>query len=881
MAGEVDDEIHFHLEMRTAQLIQQGLSPEAAREEATRRFGDMRLARHDLHRSARRRETRMLRRERLEAIWQDVTYALRQLRRAPGFTLAVVLTLALAIGANATMFGIIDRLLLRPPAHLRDPRSTHRVYLHRIRPQGEASVLNNLSFKRYRELRDGTTSFSQVAAFFNADRVIGTGEDAREHRTGLVSASFWPFFGVRPALGRFFGPEEDAIPNGSDVAVLGYGFWQSEYGGDAAVLGRQMRIGGKQYTIIGVAPEGFNGMSPTAVVAYIPVTSAGHDMFGDRWATFVDSHNLTWIEVVARRKPGVSVEAATADMSNAFRRSVAAEPEARPLEVTRPRVELGSVIYDRGPNRGANARVAMWLVGVSLIVLLIACANVANLLLARAKRRAREIAVRVALGVSRARLAAQLLTESLVLAALGGVAGLLIAHWGGGILRATLLPDVEWGNGLLDVRMLLFTLAAATVAGVLAGMAPAVQGSGSDVQTALKAGGREGSVHRSRTRVALLLLQVAMSVLLLVGAGLFTRSLYNVQSLELGYDPERLLFVDLDIPGGRMESALQRVQSQRILDAVRALPEVEQATVTRSVPFYMTWTADLFVPGLDSVNQLGDFTTNAVSPAYFETVGTRIVRGRAITDADREGAPLVAVVSQSMARVLWPNQDPIGRCLKVDADTVPCSEVVGVAQDIRRGFDESPMLQYYLSEAQLPPRGSYFVRTRGEARRYAEVVRRAVQRELSGGAFAHVQPLQDILDPNLRSWKMGATMFSVFGGLALLVAAVGLYGVIAFNVTQRMHELGVRIALGAQTRDIVRLVTGEGVRVALAGIGIGTAIALFATQYMASLLFRVSARDPMVLVAVGVTLLAVALVASVVPALRGARADPNSALRAD
>lgn len=281
------------------------------------------------------------------------------------------------------------------------------------------------------------------------------------------------------------------------------------------------------------------------------------------------------------------------------------------------------------------------------------------------------------------------------------------------------------------------------------------------------------------------------------------------------------------------------------------------------------------------MNQLGDFTTNAVSPEYFETVGTRIVRGRAISDADREGAPLVAVVSQSMARVLWPNQDPIGRCLKVDADTVPCSEVVGVAQDIRRGFDESPMLQYYLSDAQLPPRGSYFVRTRGEARRYAEVVRRAVQRELSGAAFAHVQPLQDILDPNLRSWKMGATMFSVFGGLALLVAAVGLYGVIAFNVTQRMHELGVRIALGAQTRDIVRLVTGEGVRVALAGIGIGTAIALFATQYMASLLFRVSARDPLVLVAVGVTLLAVALVASVVPALRGARADPNSALRAD
>ena len=881
MAGEVDDEIRFHLEMRTAQLVAFGLSPEEARAEAARRFGDVDVARLHLQRSARRRETRMLRRERLEAVWQDVAYALRQLRRAPGFTAAVVLTLALAIGANATMFGIIDRLLLRPPAHLRDPGSTHRVYLHRVRPQGEESVVNNVSFRRYRELREGTTSFAEMATFFNTDRVIGTGEEARERRTALVSASFWNFFGVRPALGRFFRPDEDAVPNGSEVAVLGYGYWQSEYGGDPAALGRQMRIGGKQYTIIGVAPRGFNGISPTTVVAYIPVTSAGHDMFGSRWAELVDTHNLTWVEVVARRKPGVTVETATADITTAFRRSVAAEPNARPLEESRPRAQLASVIYDRGPNRGPNAKVAIWLVGVSVIVLLIACANVANLLLARARRRAREIAVRIALGVSRGRLVAQLLTESLVLAALGGIAGLLIAHSGGGVLRATLLPDVEWESGSLDLRMLLFTLAAATVAGVLAGLAPAVQGSGSDVQSALKAGGREGSVHKSRTRVALLLLQVAMSVLLLVGAGLFTRSLYNVQSLELGYDPEQLLFVDIDVPGGRLEAGVQRELSRRILDVVRTVPGVEQATVTASVPFYMTWNEDLFVPGIDSVSRLGDFTTNAVSPEYFTATGTRLLRGRVFTGADREGAPLVAVLSESMARLLWPGQEPLGKCIRVGADTNPCAEIVGVVQDIRRDFQESPMLQYYLSEAQMRPRGSYFVRTRGEARRMTEPVRRAIQRELTGSAFAHVQPLQDILDPNLRSWKMGATMFSVFGALALLVAAVGLYGVIAFNVTQRMHELGVRIALGAQTRDIIRLVTGEGVRVALVGIVIGTSIAFFATKYMASLLFDVSARDPLVLVAVGVTLLAVAFVASVVPAMRGARADPNSALRAD
>jgi predicted permease len=462
------------------------------------------------------------------------------------------------------------------------------------------------------------------------------------------------------------------------------------------------------------------------------------------------------------------------------------------------------------------------------------------------------------------------------------VVGLALALWGGGLLRAVLLPDVDWSSGTVDVRLLAATAAAAVVAGVLGGLTPALQAGRVDGSGARKAGGREGSVHRSRTRDALLVLQVALSLVLLIGAGVFARSLHNVRSLDLGFDPERVLYVSAELGPGRQPEAARKQFVDRLIARARELPQVERASRTATVPYYMSWADDLHVPGVDSVERLGEFLTNAVSPDYFATMGTRIVRGRGFTDADRKGAGLVAVVDETMARTLWHGADPIGRCIRVGSDSVPCTTVVGVAQAIRSGSLGEPTMIYYLPEAQrYGPGTGLFIRTRGPARESSEAVRRELQRLASGDVYVEARALQDLVDPEVRPWQLGATMFSAFGAVALLLAAVGLYGVIAFNVAQRSHEVGVRIALGAGTRDILRLIVGDGVRVAVVGIALGGVVALAAGRFVAPLLFEVSPRDPLTLGVVVATLLAIAVAASWIPGWRATRVDPSEALRAD
>ena len=883
----VDDELRFHFEMTVKDLMNSGMNPDDARREAERRFGDIPRTRQRLAEIDRARIDQQRRAEWWSAFAQDLRYAMRGLRLKPGFAVGVVATLGLGIGANAAMFSIVDRLLFRPPSYLIAPERATRFYFGRTY-RGTENVGSYVGYRTYLDLKENTASFDAMTVFYVNEIAVGLGESTKEMRIAMSGPDLWRMFDAKPVIGRFFTAAEDVPPDGTPVAVISYGFWQTQFAGRNDVLGEKLDIGPRKYTIVGVAPKGFTGFSPDQVIAFVPVSAQmGSGEFGGRRMKWYDTYNMTWLEVFARRRPTVTHAAAEADLTRAYqlsyKKGLVGNPGRQPFEITRPRGVVGPILHDRGPKASNDAKVATWLAGVTAIVLLIACANVANLLLARALRRRREIALRVALGISRSRLLMQLVTESLVLAFFGAIAGLVVARWGGGAMRALLLGDTLGADsGIVDARLIVAVAVLATIAGLLSGIAPAFGAVRGDVASALKAGSREGVVQRSRLRRALLVGQAALSVVLLVGAGLFVRSLMNVRGVRLGFDADRIAFVDLKMRGVKLDTAENIQIRDRLLAAARTLPPVESASRGLTVPFWMTWDLDLYVAGIDSVSKLGDFTLQAGNPEFFSTVGTRIIRGRGFSSTDVKSAPLVMVVGESMAKKLWPNEDALGKCVRVDADTVPCTTVVGIAEDIRNGSISETQMHYYLPIAQFHPQdGGVFVRTRGPAESQMEVVRRNLQALMPGASYVTVTPMSTIMAPVVRSWQLGATMFAIFGALALLLAAIGLYSVIAYNVAQRTHEMGVRVALGAQVRDVVSLIVREGLRVVLPGVLLGSLIALAAGKWIAPLLFEVSPKDPPVLIAVVVTLTLTAVAASLAPALRAARVDPNEALRAD
>jgi len=792
--------------------------------------------------------------------------------------------LGLGIGANAAMFSLVDRLLFRPPARMIDPSSVHRVYLYRTSRGVEDE--RGGQYARYRDLAAYSRQVSQVAAFERRPLAIGTGQETRVRPVGIVSANFFGFFDAPPAIGRYFTTSEDTPEQLARVAVLSYGAWKTDFGGRADVIGSVVQVDAAKYTIIGVTPDDFVGLWPYQPPAiYIPVSTYASTRPPKNWATTYGT--AIGIEILARRKPGVSVAAASADLTDALRRSYLKQggPAGSTvrLDELRPRALAASVLVERGPDASNTTPAAKWLSGVTIIVLLIACANVVNLVLARAVRRKRETAVRVALGVSRRRLLGQLLTEGMLLAALGGAAGIVIAIWASGVLSATFLPGTERQSLLGDWRTLRFAAVITIVAGIVAGLAPLARIRQGHLSDDLKSGARDGQ-RRNTLRTSLLLLQSALSVVLLVGAGLFVQSLRNVRNVHIGFDADSVLQVNLNMRDVKLDSAAKVALRLRLLHAVTSVPGVTHATLHESTPFDGMSSWPVFVAGIDSTERLGEFDFNAVSADYFATMGTRILRGRGISSADVEGAPRAAVVGESMAKVLWPGQDPIGKCMRVGLkDTVPCTYVVGVAEDIHSQSieSESKLYYYYLSAAQWQPHvGGLFVRAHN-AKELIEPLRMRLQREMPGTSYVTVGLLGDFVDATMRSWMVGATVFTAFGALALLLAAVGLYSVIAYNVTQRKHELGVRLALGAGRSRVVRLIVMQGVRVAAAGVMLGGGIALLAGHWISPLLFNVAPTDTRVFGVVIATMLIVAAAASMIPAARAARLDPKSALQAE
>jgi predicted permease len=824
--------------------------------------------------------------ETLDGLFQDIRYAIRGLRRDPAFTTFSVATLALGIGANAAMYGIVDRLLLRGPDYVRNPERVVRFVLTATRPPIGERRTSQLGYVSYLTMRGATHVFDAVAAYKEDAVTLGRGPSARTVRAGYATADFFPLLGVHAALGRFFSADEDRPTGAERVLVLGDALWRSQFGADPSVVGRTMPLRDGQYTIIGVAPRGFTGVELSRVDLWMPMTLVSSTVT-PQWTT---SWNSQWLRVVGRLKPGVSLEQAAEDATAAHR----AAYDGPSTIIAGARFQIAPLLSTDEGRESTEAAVSRWLLGVTAVVLLIACTNVANLLLARAIRRRREIAMLLALGAARWRLARFFLAESLCVALGGGVAALAVAAAVTSLVRVSLLSDIEWTASPVSGRVLLVFAVVTLVIGVSVGLAPAAHAARRSLTDALKSGATGGG-GRVRLGMWPTVLQATLTAALLVGAGLFVRSLQRARSLPLGFDAGRLLVAEIGFArlGDRPDQAAQRAaRARRIqvyarsLAAAQRLPEVERATLAVGSPFGNAFTPDLFVPGWDSLPKLGGGGpfVSAISSDYFGTVGTRLLRGRVFTVSEGAGTEPVAIVNATMASTLWSGKEALGQCLHVGADSAPCARIVGIVEDAHRSqLREPPAMQYYIPIGQEVGFGGtvLMVRPRRDLAPAVPLLQKTIAGVDAMVETVGVRPLQDSIDPLLRPWRLGATIFVLGGGLALLVAALGLYSVMSYVVAQRTHEVGVRIALGARAWQIVRLVVGQSVAMALAGVALGIGIALFAARFVEGLLFNTSPRDPAVLTVTSLTLVAVAVIASLVPALRAKRVDPMRALKAE
>jgi predicted permease len=899
VASQVDEEIDLHIELRTRELMARGMSENSARAEAEERFGAIDSARQTLQRAAIKRERRMTGREWLAGWVQDFRYSARALSREWMLALVLVLTLSLGLGANTIMFGIVDHLLLRGPAHVADAERVRRFYSTEPSMFGnEVSTSAATAYVTYTLLRDNARSLGGVAAYYHRPKGrIGGGETAREVPLGWSTHDLFALLGVTPHLGRFYTAEEDRPTDAARVAVIDYNIWMSEYGGSRHVLGRSISINGDDYTIIGVTPRGFTGPELRPVGVWLPLSTGfkPHPQWPTTW-------NARWVTVIVRLRSGVAPEVAAAEATRIYR-SAAAATYSR---ATNAKISLLPLHYGPLGEVPAEASVSRWLLGVSLIVFLIAIANVTNLLLARVLRRHREVAIRLALGISRARLARLLLSESLLLAVGSLLGALALVRWGGSVIRVTLLPNVQWGEPL-GSRTLLFAAIVAALGGLLVGLAPIIYAGRQELTRALRSSAHGGGGRSGIVRGLLTSAQAALSVVLLVGAGLFVRSLWNVSRVDLGIDADRLLaispiFAPMDAPAEDDDAAERARQNAFLFNALthlRAQPAIESAALALGTPLQGGLGVDVRVPGRDSILRSavpglpgGGPWITVGTPGYFETAGTRILRGRGFEEGEGAGTEAVVVVNETMADVLWPGEDALTKCLIIGDerrtsdelfDNVPCARVVGIAQNAHSGILQRAALQYYVPFGQ--ERGiagaHILVRPRGNAVAYIPELRRQLHALHPGIAYLTINPLQAPIERQVRPWRLGATMFLLFGALALLIAAVGLYSLIAYSVAQQRTEIGVRIALGARTRTIIAMIVQRGLTLVAFGVIFGSAVALAGAPRIQPLLFQTPAYDMLTVAGVAAVLLIVGILASLVPAVRAGRTDPLQALRSE
>lgn len=800
-------------------------------------------------------------------------HAARRLRRSPGFTTAAVLCLALGVGVNSVVFGSIDAQFHRsPPPGVARPNEVFELFIGRDSGAVRSAGTQAASYADYLDAKDGSPSLAGLAAYRTTMVTLGRGAGAEQVVGHVTSPNYYTLLGVAPERGRFPASDERG------VVVVSHDFWQRRLGGAQDAVGRAVRLNGQSFTVVGVAPPGFAGVQPAPVDFFAPLADA--PLLSERRSGFVVPRYELGYSLLVRLREDHSAARAQSELKALFEHAATTAPNMDPT----PDVRLLAITAWYGPDGAPMDTLPLLPTAIGASILLIACANLANLLLARGAARRQELSVRVSLGASRWQVARELLAEALLLAVMGGAAAICVGVWSTKLLVG-LFGGTSVGGGVSG-RVALYAFGVALFAVLLAGLAPALDAARTPPASALGDGARGTGSARARLRSALLAGQFALSLLLLVGAGLFLRSLRNMQALPSGYDLAHSYVVSLDLGARELQSSDVRAYYQRLRDRVAGLPGVRAAAVGGRAPFEGMVKQQVRLPGRPTPTSAEDFPTLLnVSPEYFEAVGIAIRRGRTFDEAERSGQRPAIVVSEEMARRYWPDGDPLDRCVVVGFEKdAPCAAIVGVAADARHmRLTESPIPAIYVPIAQgaEDPSSSLFVRIAGDGEAFTRALRHVAAELDPDVPFITVRPMRTLVEGELVGYRGPASMLSLFSALALLLASVGLYGVMSYTVAQRTREIGVRLALGARTRDIMQVVLRRATWVIAAGSAAGIAASLAVSRVLRSQLFGISPTDPPTIAVATAVLATSALVAAYLPARRAARVDPTIALRSE
>ena len=822
----------------------------------------------------------------MKDFWQDLRHGARVLLKSPSFSAVAVLSLALGIGANTTIFTVVNAVLLHP---LPVEDISQLVEVDTIDSKTHVGLAGatklGLSFRNFQDYQQQNGVFTGITCFLPVPLTWSGGAEPRQVIGQLVSANYFDVLGLRPAIGRFFLPDEDTRLSGNNVAVISYGLWANKLGADKDAVGKTLTLNAMPYTVIGVAPKGFKGTFTfaSAEQIWIPTSMYPQVLTGFGKEFFNDRRFLNAL-AVGRLKPELGLRQAEASLktiASKLEKDFPKDNAGRSIALT-PLTEaaVGVNVHDQVALAGT---MMMTVVG---LVLLIACANLANLLLARAARREKEMGLRAALGASRPRLIRQMLTECILLALFGGAAGLAIAYVGRTVLWSFRPPFIQQNDIDLsfDLRVLLFTLGVSIFTGLLFGLAPAFRASIPDLAETLKLGGRGGSVGwgRNKVRGLLVVSEIALSVVALIGAGLFIRSMRDAQKMDPGFESKNLFMLAFDLGALHYDEGRGQQFLRSAIERANSTPGAKAAAVASNFPLGGGFARTVFPEGEDeSTGYRGTLTQlDDVSVGYFDALRIPLLRGRRFTDADRKETARVAIINEAMAKKFWPNQEAIGKRFHFFGDT-GLLEVVGIVRNsVVNAIGEVPPPLVYLPVTQdYAPAATIQVQTTGRPEAVIAGVRAQIQSLEPNLAITNVQTVQQIIDQGLWAPEMGAALLALFGGLGLVLAAVGVYGVLAYSVTQQTREIGIRMAMGAERSHVLGLIVGQGLKLTAAGLVLGVLVALALTRQLSSLLFGVSAYDPWAYGSVVLILVFVALLACYIPARRATRVDPLVALR--